>query len=94
MAKVADAGENQFLEREERALNIANVVGCRLRVGAQTNLGFRDIFRCLDPFDFVAKLLNGIHQAADVAGNIVEEVDGGHFGPMCCRPGLRWRIVV
>lgn len=37
-----------------------------------------DIFRRSDPVYGVAKLLNGVDQTSDVAGDIVQEVNGGH----------------
>lgn len=39
-----------------------------------------DIFGRANPFNFVAELLNGIDEAADVASDVVEEVDGRHDG--------------
>jgi len=39
----------------------------------------RDIGRCLYPLDSVAHLLDGIDERADVAGDIVEQVNGRHF---------------
>ena len=33
---------------------------------------------CLYPLDSVANLFNGIDKRADVAGDVVEEVDGRH----------------
>jgi hypothetical protein len=35
-------------------------------------LGGGDIGGCLDPFDGIANLLDGIDERADVAGNVVE----------------------
>lgn len=43
-----------------------------------TYISLGDIFRCLDPFDLIADLLNGIHQAAHIASNVVQKVDGRH----------------
>ncbi len=79
VTKVADTRENEFLTKSipsQRLLLAA-------KSWAPTYLCFGDIFGGLDPFNVVSKLLNGIHQAPDVAGNIVEEVDGGHVGPGC-----------
>jgi hypothetical protein len=42
------------------------------------NLCLWNVFRRSDPFYFVARLLNGIYQAPDVAGDIVQQVNSGH----------------
>lgn len=46
--------------------------------GRGTHVRFRNVFGTSDPFYRVPDLLNGIDQAAHIAGDIVEEVDCGH----------------
>lgn len=40
----------------------------------------RDVGRRADPFDLVAAFFDRIDEGADVAGDVVEEVDCGHCG--------------
>ena len=42
-------------------------------------VGGADVGGGSDPGDFVAAFFDRVHEAADVAGDIVEQVDGGHY---------------
>ena len=42
-------------------------------------LCFGDIFRRPYPIDLITKLLNGIYQTPNVAGDIVQQVHRGHL---------------
>lgn len=46
--------------------------------GEDNFIGMLDIFRASDPLNLVAAFLNRVDEAADVAGDVVEEVDCGH----------------
>lgn len=69
MSEVADARDNEFL----RAVLYQYLsIHARFHVGGMWYLGGGDIGGCLDPFDGIANLLDGIDERADVAGNVVE----------------------
>lgn len=74
MAEVADTGEDEFLEDDD-----ASVMMNKETEGNSPNLCLGDFLWRSDPFNFVARLFNGVHQAPDVAGDIVQQVNSGHL---------------
>ena len=56
----------------------------RVSIGANADSGWPaylcggHVGRRLDPIDRVADFLDGIDEGADVAGDVVEEMNGGH----------------
>ena len=84
VAEVADTRKNKFLQGSASREDYAQ---SREVVAKGQYLCLGDIFRRLDPFYLIAQLLNGVHQAPDVARNIVQQMNGGHLGPRLANTG-------
>lgn len=79
VAKVAHAGDNEFLGRH---LHQRASIGVVASVGEGNYICRGHVRGRSDPFYCVADFLDGIDERADVAGDVVEEVDGGHGAPI------------
>jgi len=76
VAEVADAGNNEFLGA---MLHQHLSIVARVLVRGRWYLGRGHVRGRLDPFDGVANLLDGIDEGADVAGDVVEQVNCRHI---------------
>ena len=55
----------------------------KTRLAYVAHLCIGDLLWCSNPLNLIPDLLNGVDQAADVAGDVIEKVDLGH-NVVCC----------